>query len=145
MISYGVRASLRGKSIQRGESHSTAIAGSFVLAHELAKNPDPGSQSPTATMSSSTTPRPYLALDAPHSDLCLTDYLPTDAAQMSRILSDVSVAVHLTGPPFPLTVADANWWIDGRQTRIESGQEVGGFIGECSVSLCDQRKRGRWM
>lgn len=59
--------------------------------------------------------------------------MPTDAPQMSRILSDLRVAFNLVGPPYPHSVANAEWWINGRQERVEEGHEVGGFVGECHI------------
>lgn len=48
---------------------------------------------------------------------------------MERILSDLRVAFNLVGPPYPHTAANATWWMNGREERVEKGEEIGGFLG----------------
>ncbi|KAL7417406.1 hypothetical protein BDY24DRAFT_432591 [Mrakia frigida] len=69
----------------------------------------------------------YIPLRSPHSDLCLTTFLLSDAPQITRILNEPSVFNNLSGPPFPYSLGMAEEWIAGREGRTASGEEVGGF------------------
>jgi len=85
----------------------------------------------------------YIPLRSPHSELCLTTFLPSDAPQITAILNQESVYRNLSGPPFPYTLGMAEEWIGGREERVTSGEEVGGFSGEPSKleGLCEGGRR----
>lgn len=63
----------------------------------------------------------YLPLPAPHADLCLTTFLPTDAADQVRLFGDPRVYLFLVGPPFPYTPEMADGWVGGEQARWADG------------------------